>query len=104
MSDREDLAAWIEELRARHAAGEFRGRSDWRILPYLTIGDVDRSIGAMLAEVDRFRTLLPENRGHFDGPRQLLVEKLLGLRCYLDGRRIGDAELERIRVRSGVGT
>ena len=73
MSDRDDLARFIDELRALHVSGEFRGQADGRILPEITLGDVDRAIGHMLGTVDEYRARFPENRRHFAGPRQMLA-------------------------------
>ena len=103
MGDREDLAAFIEDLRAPHAAGEFRGQADWRIVPGIILGDVEFAIGRMLDEVEYYRDLLPENRRAWAGPRHLLAQKLLGLRRYLRGERVTEAERARIRMQNGIG-
>ena len=103
MSDREGLTAFIEELRARHAAGEFRGRADWHIGSRIILGDVAFAVGRMLEDVDDYRDLLPQNRRDFAGPRHLLARKLLGLRRYLRGERITEAERARIRTQNGIG-
>ena len=82
MSDREDLAAFIEELRARHAVGEFIDQVDWD-LGELAIKDVHYRVGYWLARIDAFRAMGPAERHIWRGERGDIARGLELLRRHL---------------------
>ena len=79
MTDREALAAFIEELRTRHAAGEFVGRLDWD-LGELTSKDLHYRVGYWLARIDAFRAMSPAERHIWRGERDDIARGLRILR------------------------
>ena len=83
----DDLAAWIEELRGRLDAGEFRDHPPIRLDPTIELGDPERAIGAMLRDADHFGRLPPEERDTpwMRGQRQLLARQFRQLRERLAG-------------------
>jgi hypothetical protein len=53
------LAAFIDQLRDRLERGELAGHPPIRLDEGRTLVDVERSVRAMLAEVDRYRAMTP---------------------------------------------
>ena len=79
---RDDLAAWIEELRRRLDAGELADVPAIDLGNELTLSHVERAVRRMLSDVEMFRAMDPAERAlpHFRARRAFLADNLRRLR------------------------
>ena len=96
----DDLAAFIEELRADHAAGRLRDHPPIHVLPWLWFDPVEKAIGRTLADVDRFASMTTEEKRAWAGPRRYLALQLRALQKRLRGEWLSDAEVDEVRRKS----
>ena len=82
MASDDGLAEFVEELRDRHAAGEFLGQEHWD-LGELTIKDVQYRVGHWLGRIDAFRAMSPEERHVWRDERRYIAWALGELRRHL---------------------
>ena len=78
----DDLAAWIAELQRRLEAGELADLDPVVIGPGETLTDVEFGVCSLLADVDYFASLSPQEKQlpHFVARRQKLARNRLALR------------------------
>ena len=91
-----DLAAFIHELDSRLERGDFAGHPPIRLLPELELGDVERAVRVMLADIDFYHGLRPAERRFQRHRRRHLARQLLALR-----ERLGGVELNAEVVKRG---
>ena len=73
-----DLAAWIQQLRAPLDAGEFGGAQLWNLEPGLTLRDVEWEIRGLLRRIDRWQ-VLPEAERQVEHVDRLHAARVLRL-------------------------
>jgi hypothetical protein len=82
----EVLAAFIEELRARHARGEFAGQGPWDLGGGVTMKDVQYRVGYWLGRIEAWRAMSPQERTIHRGERRYVAHCLRLLRRRLAER------------------
>ena len=96
----DDLAAFIEELRADYEAGRFRDHPPIHVLPWLWFDPAERAIGCTLAEIEWYASMTPDEKRLWAGPRRHLTLKLRALQKRLRGEWLTDAEIDEVRRKS----
>ena len=82
-SSRQVLAAFVDELRARHGRGEFVGQGPWDLGEGVTVKDVDYRVGYWLGRIDAWRAMAPEERAIYVDERRYVAHCLRLLRRRL---------------------
>src|SRR5688572_20880375 len=89
--NRSALAAFIDELRARLARGDFADHPPIRLSEWITIDPTEQAIRRMLDQVELFRAMTPDERQapHIRGRREMLARQLEWLHDRLSGIPLG---------------